>query len=120
VVDAGVAAIVRVDPLTGRPVGGPLPGGPAPWQAVAGPDGGLLVLSAPAAGSQALTRVVRSGHGWATRPVPLEPEIRGAVLAGDGGRSAVIAYRSATAGGAGDAPGCRLALVDLVGHFSCT
>src|SRR5262245_48942066 len=50
VVDADAAAIVRVDPRTGRPVGGPLPGGPAPWQAVAGPDDSLLVLSAPAAG----------------------------------------------------------------------
>jgi hypothetical protein len=110
VIDAGTAAVVRVEQQTGRAVGGPLPGGPAPWQAVPGPDGALLVLSAPSAGPQGLTRVVRSGRGWVTRPVPLEPEARGAVLAGDGDRYAVLAYRPAPVGGA---PGCRLALVDL-------
>ena len=117
VVDPGAAAVVQVDPRTGRPVGSPLPGGRAPWQAVPGPDGGLLVLSAPV-GTQELTRVVHAGPGWAARPLPVEPGVggvRGAVLAGAGGRHAVLAYRPASpAAGAGGAPGCRLALLDLV------
>ena len=83
VVDAGAAAVVRVDPQTGRSVGGPLPAGRAPWQAVPGPHEGLLVLSVPA-GAQALTRVVRAGPGWAARPLPVEGGVREAVLAGAG------------------------------------
>jgi hypothetical protein len=78
---------------------------------VAGPHDGLLVLSAPI-GAQELTQVVPSGPGWATRPLPVETGVRGAVLAGAGGRYAVLAYRVGTPG-AGGTQRCRLALLDL-------
>ena len=97
VIDPGAAAVVRVDPQTGRPVGGPLPTGRVPWQAVPGPHESLLVLSVPA-GAQALTRVVRAGPGWAARPLPVEGGVREAVLAGAGGRHAVLAYLPAPPG----------------------
>ena len=111
VVDPGAGGIVRADPQTGQAIGRPMPGGRAPWQAVAGPRDGLLVLSAPV-GVQELTQVIRAGPGWAARPVPVAPGMRGAVLGGDGDRYAALAYRPASAD-AGGPTGCRLALLDL-------
>jgi DNA-binding beta-propeller fold protein YncE len=111
VVDAGTGTLLRIDTRTGRPAGGPLPGGPAPRQAVAGPDGRVLVLPSPTSRFEALTLVVPAGRGWATRPLPVEPGARAVAASGDGGRYAALAYSTATGS---EAPGCRLALLDLV------
>jgi DNA-binding beta-propeller fold protein YncE len=110
VVDAGSGTVLRIDTRAGRAAGGPLPGGPAPRQVVAGPDDRVLVLPSPAARFEALTLVVPAAGGWATRPLPVEPGAQAVAAAGSGGRYAALAYNSATGGAA---PGCRLALLDL-------
>ena len=111
VVDAGTGTLLRIDTRTGRPAGGPLPGGPAPRQVVAGPDGRVLILPSPTSRFEALNLVVPAGRGWATRPLRVEPGARAVAASGGGDRYAALAYSTATGGGA---PGCRLALLDLV------
>ena len=75
-----------------------------------GPDGRVLVLPSPTSRFEALTLVVPAGRGWATRPLPVEPGALAVAASGDGDRYAALAYSTATGG---EAPGCRLALLDL-------
>jgi hypothetical protein len=109
--------VTRLDARDGRPLGRPLPAGPAPAQLVPGPGGRLLVSGAgPAA---PLTLVEPAPLGWRARPLPFAAGDRPAAvraIAGDGGRYAVAAYDGPAGAGAGGrpAPGpCRVALVDL-------
>ena len=111
--------VARLDGVTGRSLGPPLPAGPLPWQLAGGPDGSLLALSAAPNAAWPLTHLGRAGDGWAARPVALPGPAREARLAGDGGRYAVVVDRgsgtppaAATDPGAGS-PGCRLTLVDV-------
>jgi len=46
VANGGDGTVSRLDPQSGRPVGPPLPAGPAPAQLAPGPGGTLLVLPA--------------------------------------------------------------------------
>src|SRR5262245_61061667 len=92
---AGSAAgtVARLERQTGRPVGRPLPAGPAPAQLEAGPDGSLLALAtwpmAPRE-EERLTHVVPAAGGGRARPVDLGAVAHGALLAGDGGRQALV------------------------------
>ena len=111
------STVAQLDAGTGRPLGPPLPAGPLPWQLASGPDGGLLALSGSTTAARPLTRVGRTGAGWAPHPVALPGPAREGRLAGDGGRYAVVVDRPpAPAGpGPGAAPhaGCRLTLIDV-------
>jgi DNA-binding beta-propeller fold protein YncE len=107
--------VTRLDGASGRVVGRPLVAGTAPSEVAPGAGGRLLVLSTSLR-QAVLTRVVPDGDGATARPVPLEPSARQALLAGDGGRRAVVAYHLPVAAAAG-APArleCRLAFVDLL------
>ena len=117
--------VTRVDGERGRPLGPPVPAGPAPWQLVAGPAGRLLVLASvsDAHPSGGLRHVVplatgagTGGERWAVRPVRLDPEDGVSVLAhrlAGAGRWAVVAY-DVRRGAAAPPPGAaRLALIDL-------
>jgi hypothetical protein len=115
--------IIRADARTGWPVGAPLPAGPAPTQLAVGRDGALLVRSGGASRWGALTYVVPSGGGPGGGPtarrVSLGEGGTAALLAGDGDRTAVVAYlprglEGLREAGTGAAPApCRLAVVDL-------
>lgn len=104
--------ISRIDPIDGRVIGAPLPGGEAPAQVAVGASGEMLVQSASAKRGAGLTYVTRGFDRWRARPVSLGPSARTPLLAG-GGRYAVVAY------GAGEPPAgqaptrCRIALFDL-------
>jgi hypothetical protein len=112
VATSGAGAVAQLDSGTGRPVGPPLPAGALPWQLARGPDGSVLALSAAPAADWPLTRIGRTGDGWAAHPVAVAGPAREARLAGAGGRYAVVVDRGpATAPAA--APGCRLTLVDV-------
>jgi hypothetical protein len=119
VADGVGGTVARLDGHTGRPLGPPLAAGPMPWQLAVGPDGGVLALSGSPTAARPLTRVGRTGAGWATHPVALTGPVREGRLAGDGGRYAVVVDRP-PAGPVGPAtdpaaapPGCRLTLVDV-------
>jgi len=101
--------IARLDAASGRPLGPPLPAGPAPWQVAAGDHRGLVVLAGGA--SPRLTHLVRAGGGWAAHPLRLEAGARGGLLSGDGAYAAA-AYHVPAADPTGAAR-CRLALIDL-------
>jgi hypothetical protein len=118
---AGSAAgtVTQLERETGRPTGPPVSVGAAPTQLVAGPDQSLLALSTwPAAplGADRLTHAVRSGGGWHTRPIDLGSPAHDALLAGDGGRHALVVYHPdefSAAGPPPTGPPCRLAVVDV-------
>jgi hypothetical protein len=105
--------VTRLDARTGRPVGAPVPAGPAPAQAIAGPAGHLLVLSAATGARAVLTHVAATGAGWVARPLTLEPGATVLQMAGDGGRYAAVIYRRRPEGPAAALPQ-RVALVDLL------
>jgi hypothetical protein len=102
--------VSRLDAHTGRGLGPPLPGGPAPARLAPGPDGTLLVLRADPPAS--LTHVSPAGGRWVARAVPLEPGASGALLAGDGGAQAVLAYHVPSPAG-GETAACRLAVLHV-------
>ena len=112
VADALDGTVVRLAAPGGRPAGPPLPAGPAPWQLAPGPDGALLVLSADAAGVGTLTLLDGAGGRGAPRRVAVGARTRQALLAGDGGPLAVVAYTAR--GGPAPAPpaACGLDVVD--------
>ena len=95
VANGGDATVSRLDPQSGRPVGPPLPAGPAPAQLAPGPGGTLLVL--PAGGpAWRLTHVAPPPHPGGESParaVPLEP--------GGSGGGARLVRRRPGRGGAG-------------------
>jgi hypothetical protein len=115
VADAGGTVTPR-DAATGRAVGPPVPAGPAPWQMAPGPNGSLLVLPAGSRFRDRLTFVPAAGTGGAARPVPIDPDAFGTLLAGDGGPYAAVAYQvlppARTPQFVRPSP-CGLALVDL-------
>jgi len=105
--------VSRLDSATGRPVGAPLPAGPAPAQVVASRDGHLLVAPTTFDRGTDLTLVTRDAGAGAARPVRLESGARQVLLTADGGDHALVAYgRPGAPPGAADAR-CRLVLVDL-------
>ena len=102
------------------------PGAPwaRPWRpgrcrgsSPSGPTAAVLALSGSPAAARPLTRVGRTGDGWAPHPVALTGPAREGRLAGDGGRYAVVVDRPPALGGPG--PGaapparCRLTLIDV-------
>ena len=97
--DALDGTVTRLAAPDGRPAGPALPAGPTPWQLAPGPDGSLLVLSASAERVGELTLLGGTGGRWAPRRVPVGARTRQALLAGDGGDVAVVAYTAR--GGAG-------------------
>jgi DNA-binding beta-propeller fold protein YncE len=112
--------ISRIDSRNGRAVGPAVPGGAAPRQIVVGPNGSLLVLSAAVEGRRplTLTSVTRHGSVWTARPIVLERGARRALVAGDGGRYALVAYHAPDPARQDEAFRCRLAVVDLAtGHI---
>jgi DNA-binding beta-propeller fold protein YncE len=111
VANAADGTITRLDAVSGRVVGRPLPAGPAPGQVAAGPGGALLVLSLASRPAARLTHVVPAGSGWSIREVRLDGTPGDVLLAGDGQRHAAAAYPVRTADPA--APPCRLAVVDV-------
>ena len=112
VADALDGTVSRLDAPDGRPAGPSLPAGPTPWQLAPGPDGRLLVLSAAAERVGELTLLDGVGGRGAPRRVAVGARTRQAVLAGDGGALAVVAY--AVRGGPAPAPpaACGLDVVD--------
>ena len=105
--------VSRLDSVTGRTLGPPLPAASFPWQITAGPAGSLLVLSVPRwrTPSVHLTHLVPAGRTWRAVGVPLGVRSYHAVLAGDGGRHAVVVYQPVPDRSEGP-PRCELALVD--------
>src|SRR5262249_17992898 len=106
----------------GRLLAPPRPAGIGPGQAVAGEGGHLLVLPVALGHSGVLTYVAPAGGAWAARPIAVEHDAMGGIiaeafLAGDGGRYAAVAYglrpRAPPPEESDDASRCRLALVDL-------
>jgi DNA-binding beta-propeller fold protein YncE len=107
--------VTRIDASSGRAAGPPLPAGPVPWQLAAGPAGDVLVLSNSERHPGLLTHLLPTGRGWTARTVRLEAGSRGDVLlAGDGGRYAVVGYTPSGGADPHAMRGCRLAVVDLV------
>ena len=117
VANGGDGTVSRLDPQSGRPVGPPLPAGPAPAQLAPGPGGALLVL--PAGGpAWRLTHVAPPPHPGGAPParaVPLEPggSGGGARLVGDGQGAAALAYHLPAVTPAGRRLVGRLALLDV-------
>jgi hypothetical protein len=120
VANGGDGTVSRLDPQSGRPVGPPLPAGPAPAQLATGPGGTLLVLPAggPAWRLTHLTPGAPAPHPGGAPParaVPLESggSGGGARLAGDGQGAAVLAYHVPAGTPAGRRLVGRLALLDV-------
>jgi hypothetical protein len=119
VADALGGAVVPLDAAGGRVAGPALPAGAAPWALAPDGQGGLLVLGSPGQGGGALTHLRPAAGGWLRRPLPVAPGARGLRLAGDGERSAVLAYAppapeaGGPASGCCPASGCWLAHVDV-------
>ena len=63
VANSADGTVARLDGATGRPLGPPLPAGPAPGQLARGRDGSLLVLSAARDAARPLTRLAPAGDG---------------------------------------------------------
>jgi hypothetical protein len=113
--------LTQLDSRSGREAGPPLPAGPAPWRIVAGSGGSLLVASSHQHSLVTLGRVSRArdtnSTGWTVSQLPLEPDAKVRLVAGDGGRFAAVAYRAPLPRHDGSSPvglACRLALVDLL------
>ncbi|MGH2354807.1 MAG: YncE family protein [Chloroflexota bacterium] len=113
VANAGAGTVTRLDAASGYPVGPSLMAGTAPTQIVAGADGNLLIAGATAGHGGSLTALTRQPGGWQARPVRLEPGAHRLLIAGDGGRHAVVAYHVSDAASDEGESHCRLAVVDL-------
>jgi hypothetical protein len=105
--------VVPLDARSGRPVGAALPVGPAPVELAVGRAGGVLVRSVAVGRGSALAFLHAADDRPAARPVPLGPGAAATHLAGDGERTAAVAYLTAGAGADSGAAPCGVAVVDL-------
>jgi hypothetical protein len=123
VANSGDGTVARLDGAGGRVLDRALPAGPAPWRIAPSPAGGLLVLSLDADHVGTLSQLIPPAGGqggWTVRQVPVGARTRLALLAGDGGTYAAVAYSAGTAeatpaSAAVSTPGpppCGLDLVD--------
>ena len=113
--------ITILDAESGLPLVQSLPGGPAPEQIVAGPNGNLLAVSA-LAGVGGVRHISPSGDSWLSSSVPVEARIADAIAATDGVRRVAVAYRVVAGApdssaarlpfGARQSARCRIALID--------
>jgi hypothetical protein len=114
VASAVEGGVLRVDARTGRPVAPPLPAPAGVLQLAVGHSGAVLARSFAAGRPSDLTHLAGTGAAPAARPVPLGPGATTVHLAGDGDRTAVVAYLPGGGPGVPPAP-CALAVVDLDG-----
>ena len=106
--------VTRLDPATGRVVGAPLAAGPSPAQVVAGPVGDVLVVSTAKGQAGQVSHVRPAPGSWKARVHPLAVGSRGDILlAGDGGRYAVVGHTAPASAGPVQGVGCLLAVFDL-------
>ncbi len=108
--------VTRLDPATGRVVGAPLAAGPSPAQVVAGPVGDVLVVSTAKGQAGQVSHVRPAPGSWKARVHPLAVGSRTDILlAGDGGRYAVVGHTAPASAGPVQGVGCLLAVFDLAG-----
>jgi hypothetical protein len=106
--------VTRLDAASGRAYGSGLPAGPAPWQLATGPAGRLVALSGLSGRRGEVTHVAPGPAGWSTTAVRLGEHAQDALLAGDGGRYAAVAYHVPDDGQTASTGHCRVALIDVL------